>query len=68
MKTLRREVSDSEPSVKDLGKFDPDDFDAHEDAFLNLLVQSYGVLKEPLRYVVRLATVRKTTFNKIIFQ
>jgi hypothetical protein len=57
MKTLRREVSDSEPSVKDLGKFDPDDFDAHEDAFLNLLAQSYGVLKEPLRYVVRSATV-----------
>jgi hypothetical protein len=24
-----------------------DDFDAHEDAFLNLLVQSFGVLKEP---------------------
>ena len=57
MKTLRREMTDSEPSVKDLGKFDPDDFDAHEDAFLNLLAQSYGVLKEPLRYIVRSADV-----------
>jgi hypothetical protein len=45
MKTLRRKESDSKLSVKDLGKFDPDDFDAHEDAFLNLLAQSYGVLK-----------------------
>jgi hypothetical protein len=57
MKTLRREMTDSEPSVKDLGKFDPDDFDAHEDAFLNLLAQSYSVLKEPLRYIVHSATV-----------
>jgi hypothetical protein len=57
MKTLRREMTDSEFLVKDLSKFDPDDFDAHEDAFLNLLAQSYGVLKEPLRYIVRLDTV-----------
>ena len=42
-----------EPAETKLAKFDPDDFDAHEDAFLNLLAQSYGVLKEPLRYVVR---------------
>jgi hypothetical protein len=52
MKALRRELSNKAPSVSDLGKFDPDDFDAHEDAFLNLLAQSYGVLREPLRYVV----------------
>jgi hypothetical protein len=52
MKTLMRERSDKEPSLTDLGKFDPDDFDAHEDAFLNLLAQSFGVLKEPLRYIV----------------
>jgi hypothetical protein len=57
MKTLRREMTDSEPLVKDLGKFNPDDFNAHEDAFLNLFAQSYGVLKEPLRYIVRSATV-----------
>ena len=53
MKGLRRERADKEPSLTDLGKFDPDDFDAHEDAFLNLLAQSFGVLKEPLRYIVR---------------
>ena len=52
MKNLRRELADKEPSVTKLGKFDPDDFDAHEDAFLNLLAQSFGVLREPLRYVV----------------
>jgi hypothetical protein len=51
MKTLRRERAEKEPSVTTLAKFDPDDFDAHEDAFLNLLAQSFGVLKEPLRYV-----------------
>ena len=52
MKSLCREIADKEPSIADLGKFDPDDFDAHEDAFLNLLAQSYGVLREPLHYVV----------------
>jgi hypothetical protein len=57
MKTLRREMKDSEPSVKDLGKFDPYDFDAHQDTFLNLLAQSYGVLKERLRYIICSATV-----------
>jgi hypothetical protein len=27
-----------------------------QDAFLNLLAQSFGVLKEPLRYIVHSAT------------
>jgi hypothetical protein len=53
MKSLKRKIADKEPSVSDLGKFDPDEFDSFEDAFLNLLAQSYGVLHEPLRYVVR---------------
>jgi hypothetical protein len=53
MKSLCRAIADKEPSIADLGKFDPDDFDAHEDAFLNLLAQSYGVLRKPLCYVVR---------------
>ena len=52
MKSLKRELTDKEPSVSDLGKFDPEEFDSFEDAFLNLLAQSYGVLREPLRYVV----------------
>ena len=38
--------------TKDLAKFEPDDFDTHEDACFNLLAQTYGVLKEPIRYVV----------------
>jgi hypothetical protein len=38
--------------VKELGKFNPDFFGAHKDALLNLLVQSYGVLNEPLQYIV----------------
>ena len=45
---LKCKVADKEPSVGDLGKIDPDDFDAFEDAFLNLLVQSYGILHKPL--------------------
>ena len=53
MKALSCKLADKEPLVKELGKFDPDDFDVYEDAFLNLLAQSYGVLREPLRYVVR---------------
>ena len=53
MKSLKCNMADKEPSVSDLGKFDPDDFDSFEDAFLNLLAQSYGVLCEPLRYGVR---------------
>ena len=61
MKSLKREMADKEPSVSDLGKFDPEEFDSFEDAFLNLLAQSYGVLREPLRYVVRPETA-PTTF------
>ena len=52
-KIVRAELADTEPTITDLGKFDPDDFDTYEDAFLNLLGQTFGVLKEPLRYVVR---------------
>jgi hypothetical protein len=53
MKTLRRERAEKEPSITDLRKINPDDFESHEDAFLNLLAQSFGVLREPLRYIVR---------------
>ena len=52
MKSLKCELADKEPSVSDLGKFNPDDFNLFEDAFLNLLAQSYGVLCKPLHYVV----------------
>jgi hypothetical protein len=51
-KLLRKELAEKEPMVKDLGKFDPDNFDTYEDAFLNLLSQKYGIQKEPLCYIV----------------
>jgi len=57
---LKRDMAEKEPSVSDLGKFDPDDFDAYEDAFMNLLAQSFGVIREPLRYVVRPEAVPET--------
>ena len=60
MKGLKREMAEKEPSVSDLEKFDPDDFDAYEDAFLNLLAQSYGAICEPLHYVIHLDTVPET--------
>jgi hypothetical protein len=56
MKSLCKERADKEASVTVPGKIDPDDFDTHEDAFLNLLSQTFGILKEPLRYIVRPAT------------
>ena len=52
-KSVEKERGGSDASVKDLAKFDPDDFDIHEDAFLNLLAQTTGTVKESLRYIVR---------------
>jgi hypothetical protein len=40
-------------SVMDLGKFNPNDFETHETAFINLLVQTYGVQGENLKHIVR---------------
>jgi hypothetical protein len=37
----------------DLGKFNPDDFETHETAFINLLAQTYGAQGENLKYNVR---------------
>jgi hypothetical protein len=53
MKTLQRKWAEKDPSVTALEMSNPDDFDLHEDAFLNLLAQSFGVLREPLHYIVR---------------
>jgi hypothetical protein len=53
-KVYRKEMAQaSELLVKDLGKFNPDDFEIHEDAFVNLFTSSFGVSGEPLRYVIR---------------
>jgi hypothetical protein len=47
-------------TITDLGKFD-----LHEDAFLNLLAQSFGVLCVSLGYLVRPdATPAKFAMNK----
>ena len=53
-KRLCKELTRHEPTTKDLGKFDPYDFDTYEDAFINLLKQKYSILKEPLAYVMHL--------------
>jgi hypothetical protein len=38
--------------VMDLGKFNPNDFETHESAFINLLVQIYGAQGENLKYIM----------------
>lgn len=52
-KRMEKDIPEPSTTVKDLGKFHPDDFDQHEDAFLNLLSQTTGVHKTSLRYVCR---------------
>ena len=37
----------------DLGKFNPDDFETHETAFINLLAQTYGAQGKNLKYIMR---------------
>ena len=55
-----------------LAKFDPDDFETHEDSFMNMLSQALGISKTcPLRYVVRSAVVPVVfvnDFEEHIFQ
>jgi hypothetical protein len=36
----------------DLGKFNPDDCETHETAFVNLLAQTYGAQGKNLKYIV----------------
>jgi hypothetical protein len=35
----------------DLGKFNPNNFETHESAFINLLAQTYGVQGKNLKYI-----------------
>ena len=53
LKEIQKDRPEPDVSVTTLSKFDPDDFDTHEDAFINAMAQTYGVLKEPLRYIIR---------------
>jgi len=50
---ISKNEADKAPSVKDLGKFNPMEFEAYEDAFVNLLAQTTGVRNVSLCYVVR---------------
>ena len=52
-KIVQKKQAEAEITTKDLAKFEPDDFDTHEDAFLNLFAQTYGIQNEPIRYVIR---------------
>ena len=52
-KSVEKERGHTDASIKDLVKFDPDDFEIHEDAFLNILAQTSGALKESIRYIAR---------------
>jgi hypothetical protein len=38
--------------VMDLGKFNPDDFETHKTAFINLMAQTYGAQGKNLKYIV----------------
>lgn len=52
-KEIKKEISKKgKPSIKDLGKFHPDDFEMFEGAFKSLLVRTAGALGEPLHYVI----------------
>ena len=52
-KSIEKEQSHTDASIKDLIKFDPDDFEMHEDAFFNLLAQTSGAVNESIRYIAR---------------
>ena len=56
-KHIKKECGMTNASVKDLNKFNPDDFDVHEDAFLNLLAHTHGAHNEPICYIVHLMDV-----------
>ena len=44
-KCLHKELAEHEPTTKDLDKFNLDDFNTYEDAFINLLKQSTVLLR-----------------------
>ena len=52
-KQVEKGRAKGDTSVKDLSTFGPDDYDAHEEVFTNLLVQTQGVYKDDIRYVIR---------------
>ena len=53
LKNVDKERGHLDASIKDLLKFEPNDFDIHEDTFLNLLAQTSEAVREPIRYIAR---------------
>ncbi len=43
--------------VTDLVKFNPNDFETHETAFINLLAQTYGVQGKNLKYIIHYVVI-----------
>ena len=60
-KRIQKEQASAEVTTKDLSKFDPDNYEIHEDAFLNMLSQTYGSQGETLCYITR-AVIPPTNF------
>ena len=54
LKHIKKECRTTDAGIKDLNKFNLDDFDVQKGAFLNLLVQTYGAHIEPIHYVIYL--------------
>jgi hypothetical protein len=53
LKQIRKEMAEqAEPSGNELGNFDPDRFETFDDAFMNLLASTTGVLGIPLCYII----------------
>ena len=71
-KRIEKDQFSSDVATITLAKFDPDDFETHEDSFMNMLSQALGISKKcPLRYVVRSAKVPVVfvdNFEERIFQ
>jgi hypothetical protein len=57
MLNIERESDTGNILVQDLGKFNPDEFETYEIAFMNLLAQMYRSNKESLKYVVHPSSV-----------
>ena len=52
-KRIEKYQLSSDVATITLSRFDPDNFEAHEDLFMNMLLHALGILKKcPMRYVV----------------
>ena len=71
-KRIEKDQPSSDVATITLEKLDPDDFETHEDSFMNMLLQALGISKKcPLRYVVCSAVVPVVfvdDFEERIFQ